>query len=161
MKKYSKKIALLMVMVLLIGIPYQSISATSYKTYFNDRFGFSMKYPTFFKQSKEPVNGSGVTMTGKNATLSMYGEYAVVYSNGKEMQKTLKEWGRKMSAVKATTNSLYYESKNGKKITFYYSYFVSGGIISMELTCKTSEKSKYKKIANTMMKSIRKNKTFY
>lgn len=138
-------------------------STVSYTTYHNGRFGFKIKYPSFFKQSGDlPENGDGIAMAGKKATLLMYGSYATVYTNGKEMKKAHEEYGEKMSSVNATKTSLYYESKsaNGQKITFHYSYFVDGGIISMELTCNQGDKAYYKKIVQTMMNSIKKNKTF-
>lgn len=161
MTRISKKLTVILVFVLLIAMPCDTASAASYNRYGNARFGYSIKYPSFFKRSKPlPQNGDGITMAGKKATLIMYGGYNVVYGNGKAMRKYLKKWGTKMTAVKASKKSLYYESKKGKKITFCYTYFLSGGHISMELTCKKSKKKYFSKIVRKMMKSMRQNKEF-
>ncbi len=164
MRKFVKCLSFFLVMTIFVTISNQSVSAVSYKKYKNERFGYTIQYPKFFLQSKPlPQNGDGITMSGKKAELLLYGSYAVVYSNGKEMRKSFEEYGKKMLKVKATEKSLYYEEKvsRGKKVRFYYSYFVNGGIISMELTCRKNKKTYYKKIVRKMMKSIRKNKTFY
>lgn len=161
MKKMTKNITMFFVAILLIAVPCDLVCAVSYTTYTNDRFGYRIKYPKFFKQSKKlPTNGDGITMSGKGAKLIMWGQIAVLYTNGREMKKSYLKYGKKMSAVRAKRKSLYYESRKGKKITFHYSYFVSGGIISMELTCKKSKKKTFQPMVNKMVKSIRRNKYF-
>ena len=162
MKTITKKIAAILIAVsILTTIPCNSALAASYTYYCNARYDYIIKYPKFFKQSKPlPENGDGITMAGKKATLLMWGAYAVVYENGKEMKKFYKKIGTKMSAVKASKKSLYYECRKKKKITFHYSYFVDGGVISMELTCRKNQKKYFAKIVKKMMKSIRQNKSF-
>lgn len=176
MKKAFIRLAVLLLMSLFVNVPCSSNAAVKYTTYTNARFGYSIKHPIFFKQSKPlPQNGDGITMSGKRgkngkkATLLMWGQLPVLYEDGKGMKKSYKSWGTRMSAVKANKKEFYYEqkSKNGKKVTFHYSYFAKGRssydsangkvIVSMELTCRIGEKSHYKKIVKVMMKSMKEN----
>ena len=159
-KKFQKILTMALGIVLSVAVSWDSVAAAGYNTYGNARFGYSIKYPKFFKRSEPlPQNGDGITMAGKGAKLLMWGGYNVVFENGNEMKKAQKRWGTKMSAVKANKKSLYFESKKGKKLTFHYTYFVRGGHIDMELTCKKSKKKYFGKIVKKMMKSMRKNKS--
>jgi len=163
MKKFQKMLATALAIVLSVAVFWDSVAAAGYATYVNGRFGYRIKYPRFFKQSGPlPQNGDGITMSGKGAKLLVWGGYNAVYENGKEMKRFYKvDCGIKMSAVRANKKSLYFESRKGKKITFHYSYFVGGGHINMELTCRKGKKKYFGKIVNKMKKSMRVNKRIY
>lgn len=136
-------------------------SADRYNLYGNGRFGYFARYPKFFKKSGwQAANGDGIRMAGKGAKLAIWGAYNVIYDTGKSYQKFLRKNKEKMSAVKVSKKSLYYEKKSKKNITFRYAYFVDGGHVGMELTCKKSKKKYFGKIVEKMIKSIRQNKHF-
>ena len=154
-----KKIIAILLMFSLISCNSISVSAAKTNIYVNARFGYSVQYPAFYKQSKRlPDNGDGITMAGKRSSLLLYGEYAVLYMTPKEMKKYVKKnkkRNEKISDTKTTKKSLYYETKTKKKISFNYHYFrKDSSIVSMNLTCPKSTKKYYKKIAKKIMRSI-------
>lgn len=164
MKKVWKLVVILLLIVLCV--PAQNVEAkTKYKTYGNGRFGYTIKYPSFFKQSKRlPDNSDGITMKGKGAELKMYGSYQFLYFTGKQMKKYRKESYPNAKFVKATKKECVYYYNEGSKQTYSYSYFINGkthGIITYEMTYPKSKRKTFKKYWKTMTKSVKANKEFY
>ncbi len=110
-----RKTIIIFLATLLIASPCEYASADSYALYVNGRFGYSVKYPKFFKRSgRQSYNGDGVRMKGKGAKLLIWGAYNVIYDDGKGYQKFLRKCKEKMSAVKVSKKSLYYEKRSKK-----------------------------------------------
>lgn len=155
------KIEIIFLAALLISSPCEYASADDYALYVNGRFGYCVKYPKFFKKSgRQSQNGDGIKMAGKGAKLLIWGSYNVIYDNGKDYQKFLRKYKEKMSAIKVSKKSLYYEKRGKKNVTFCYSYFVHGGNVNIQLTCKKNKKKYFGQVVKKMRKSIKKNKYF-
>jgi hypothetical protein len=79
---HTKKIAVLCAVtaLLLSGKP----SDAEYKTYVNDRFGFSVNYPDIFDTSREPDNGDGISFASDDGeyTLEIWGGYNILGQDG-------------------------------------------------------------------------------
>lgn len=151
------------IMAVSVVVPKSGALAVSYKYYANPGLGYSIVYPTFFNQS-QPLSGNrdGLMLSGKNggktAELLIWGTKGGEYKNGKEMRKTLKSYGAKMTSIKATKKELsYYTNQNGSQ-TFRYNYFVKGGIVSFSLTYPKKQKNVYRSVITKITKSVKKNK---
>lgn len=165
-----KRVWKLFVAVLLFALctPAQNVEAkTKYNLYGNARFGYEIRYPSFFKQSKPlPYNNDGIIMKGKGAELRMYGGHQVLYSTGKQMKKKMKEWYPKAKFVKVTKKECIFYYNKGSKQIYHYSYFVKKkwkgitseeweGIISYEITYPKSKRKEFEKYQTKMTKSIK------
>jgi hypothetical protein len=64
-----------------------------YKTYENDRFGYSVDYPDIFDGKQEPDNGDGVEFTTESGEygLTVWGGYNVLGQDGKALLEECKE----------------------------------------------------------------------
>ena len=69
---------------------YSASAAAGYKTYANDRFGYSVEYPDIFWSHFESDNGDGVKLAAANGHigLTVWGQHNI---NGKNAAELLKE----------------------------------------------------------------------
>jgi hypothetical protein len=87
MKKFLTGLALLPLFFAFFahvaGVPAECAEA-EYKTYVNDRFGYSVNYPDIFESSREPDNGDGIEFASDDGeyTLTIWGGYNVLGQDG-------------------------------------------------------------------------------
>ncbi|MBP5773090.1 MAG: hypothetical protein J6W35_03370 [Eubacterium sp.] len=131
-----------------------------YKNYYNDRFGFSFDYPSFFKQYGDlPTNGDGITMKHNNDMLTMSGSLQMDELNsGEKIKEQCESYGNKMTNTKVGKDSFYYESideEGNNTINFQQTcdkYGVNAGFVIIFDKDKTDY---YRSIATDMIKSLK------
>ena len=154
MKLQGKKwLCGLAVLILLMGLFIPVCGAVKYKTYSNARFGYSVRYPSYFKQSRPlPANGDGISMEGKKASLLLWGSVNMGYSPKKYLKMAIE--GKTITSKKSTKKYCQYYGKEGGNLIFQYALFAEGKIAGFQLTYPKSQKSTYKPIISKMKKSL-------
>jgi len=142
------------------------ISATtpSFKTYSNDRFGFSLSYPDIYTKKVESDNGDGISMesSDKLHTLKMWGGYNVNNSSGVDLLALAKKRVSLITNESADDHGykLEYGGGDEKSIIFSEFGYVEGdkefGFI---ISYPEKEKESYTGIVTQMINELTKNTT--
>lgn len=120
-----------------------------YVLYFNDRYGFSIKYPNNLHQKESPTNGDGMSFVDSDGlvTLAVYG------SNNVLNDTVLLDYN---SAIKGK-NAVYEKCKSNwyivswienNNIVYLKSYVGEGSKATFEFSYPLNEKSKYDTIVS-------------
>lgn len=160
MKRKWKVFLALTIIIAFIVQSSAVFAGTTYKTYVNNRFGYFVLYPHFFKQyGALPANNDGITMRSKKAELRIWGSYNAL-SQTPQQYYQMASRNENVYYKKITKDSMRFYAKLGKgKKTFQYAYFVKNGMICFKFTYPTSQHKSYKKIISYMIKNVRINKS--
>jgi hypothetical protein len=134
-------------------------------TYYNGRFGFSLKYPINLLTKKEyPTNGDGVWLSNENGTVEVTPSAAFAWniSNAKQMYREALNWKEENRAMEVTykrqKNNWYVLSgyDHSKNKIFYEKYYLNNGVRSgFSILFPIAEKKKYEKIVDIIAKSFK------
>jgi serine/threonine-protein kinase len=99
-----------------------------WKTYFNDRFGTSIEYPSRFKPGRPPDNNDGQSFTaGDGAQLAVWGSFNALEHDVAGLEAFLREdpkEGEKITYRAAGKNWLVLSGTRGDRL-FYKRYLLS------------------------------------
>jgi len=161
-----KKIFLLIILVNALSL--YATENLKIQTYQNDRFNFSIDYPSSIFINKEfPANGDGVTMISENkkVTLVVSGTNAVITQDIKEIYKRYTQWLEEKKDTKLTykvqkKNWFTLSGFKNKKKTIFYEkkVLLNEETFGYYLEYPAVEKKKYSRIIKILNKSLKKGK---
>ena len=126
---------------------------TDFLTYYNERFGYAISYPSWFVQDRPlPANGDGIWMSGNGASLTMSGSFNV-------MDDTPESYSRYSSDESGITESHtgedYYEYYRVDGNTEHYQYTkIDDLCVSFYLEYPLTEHAQYSSIIEEMKKNV-------
>ena len=112
------------------GLNMNLFQCKEYKTYHNDRFNFTIKYPGFMRRELHPENGDGACFTFKNIILTAAGHYNVNNMTPDEVVDEIhkdalyKKTGRDYYIVSSKSNGIIHYEKSILKDDVWVSFFV-------------------------------------
>ena len=141
------------------------VDYTHLDTYFNNRFGFSVKYPSSLLTKKTyPENGDGVWLSNNEGTVTVIpsASYAIDINTAKQMYKNAISWKKENKAVEITykrqKNNWYVLSgyDHSNNTIFYEKYYLINGISSgFSIVFLIKDKKKYNKLVNIIASSFK------
>ena len=139
------------------------INNISYKTYKNERFLFSIDFPSDFVVGEMPQNGDGRRFSGKSAELVVSGNWVLedIHGNIENYYKMTKEWKHSVTYERLTNNWFVLSGfdEDGKiyySKTIYKKYDDNEDMIAITatLTYDASENAYYGKIINHIFTTL-------
>lgn len=94
-----------------------SWTGLSYKTYYNDRFGYRIDYPSVMSVSDKSSNGDGRTFSYGGLTITVFGSYNALFTN---VQEQFKENCKPTDTYKVVKSNWYVCSGVDSKGFVYY-----------------------------------------
>ena len=140
------------------------INNISYKTYKNERFLFSIDFPSDFTVGDMPQNGDGRRFSGKSAELVVSGNWVLedIHGNIENYFKMAKEWKHTVTYERLTNNWFVLSGfdEDGKiyySKTIYKKYDDNEDMIAVTatLTYDASENAYYGKIINHIFTTLK------
>jgi tetratricopeptide (TPR) repeat protein len=116
---------------------------TEYKLYTNGRYGFSIKYPSFFIMGESPANGDGITMHSpdNSVELTVFGSNNVFNETAASSYNKLINESSNITYKTQQGNWYVVSGIEGDKI-FYEKYVVGNGSINAFIIKYPSSKTK-------------------
>lgn len=94
-----------------------SWTGLSYKTYYNDRFGYRIDYPSVMSVSDKSSNGDGRTFSYGGLTITVFGSYNALFTT---VQEQFKENCKPTDTYKVVKSNWYVRSGVDSKGFVYY-----------------------------------------
>lgn len=129
---------------------------TEYKLYTNERYGFSIKYPSFFLMGELPANGDGITMHSpdNSVELTVFGSNNVFNETAASSYNKLTKESSNITYKTQQGNWYVVSGIEGDKI-FYEKYVVGNGSINAFIIKYPSSKTKeYDSTVNVLNSSF-------
>lgn len=157
-----KKSSVLLVVLIGLSCTAGLSAAEQYETYLNARFGYSVQYPDIFAVTQEPDNDDGIAFEAKDKkySLSIWGAYNVLESNGESLLKDSSERVEKVIPNSGKSGadfySIEYTAANEKNYIFYeYGIVNEEMIAAFVLKYPKSEEKRFAEIKKVMTESLK------
>ncbi len=97
--------------------PHNSWSGVSYMTYYNERFGYKIDYPSVLKVTNAPENDDGRTFSYGGLTITVFGSYNALFTT---VQEQFKENQKPTDTYKVVKSNWFVRSGIDSKGFVYY-----------------------------------------
>jgi hypothetical protein len=145
----------LLVLLLFSGI----VHAQSYHEYQNDRFGYSIKYPSFLVPQGVPANNDGLSFKNKSAELLVWGDYEIE-SFDQAYQDALNDMSKfTITYHQKNTGEFTISGFNNTLVVYRKTIYNCRTYISVILYYPKSQLRRWNPIVKVIAKSLRFNST--
>lgn len=129
-------------------------SEEKFKTYVNERFGFSLSYPHYLKPAPTPQNGAGMSFHADDDSLSVSAQAHFLHENtlSTMWNDALKAYGKSVT-YKVKRNNWFVVSGVDNGTEYYHKLFVKGkNWVSFTITYPHSQRQKFDPIVGQIAK---------
>lgn len=133
-----------------------TIPATTYKSYTNPRFGFTVEYPTNFKIGPEPTNGDGREFSLGEAKIGAFAGHVEGWDIQTELNWAIEEANDSPISYKQVGHNWFvvsYKDKNDH-IVYRKSVIKDGISYDIEITYPISQQNKYETMVEHVVKTF-------
>ncbi len=136
----------------------QQTETFTYRSYVNDRFGFSMQYPDGLTMDSPPTNGDGVRFYNAEFEVTAYGGHTNIVNNGQTIQTYYQEAINSISgpiAYQKLTDDWYVISYEENGQIFYNKFFFGQEIFNaFSISYPASTEEKYSPVTTHIAKTF-------
>lgn len=131
---------------------------TTYKTYVNGRFGFSLQYPTDLMMAPPPTNGDGAKLYNEELEITAYGGHTNVVNQGETIETYYEDDLNKISeevAYQKLTKNWYVLSYVENDRIVYKKFFFGDEVFNtFIITYPVSKKEQYDPVTTRIAKTF-------
>lgn len=121
-----------------------NLRAETYASYTNDRYGFSVSYPSGFRMDKAPENNDGRRLSNRDgATITVYGTNNVLEETVESLDSTLPENFTKVTYRAKGKNWLAMSGYKGDDILYIKAFVGTGSIDQLRIRHPEALAKKY------------------